>query len=206
MRGGEGWEFWTPGDERGGDWGSGKNWPLDPPEGGPLPADPYLARMWRTFWGDDFTKLSPSNRRAVVPGAWRIEVSPAAASRDDVFLHVLEIGDRSASPLDIRAVRGHGLDGAVVKGEAAVFFATGAAPLRDAEVTLPDLPSAFLLLAGLVPGARYDLQLTSAFAPGAPVWRAQGEADESGVVEMPWTGKDGRLRVHRLDTEDRRGR
>ena len=88
--------------------------------------------------------------------------------------------------------------------EAAVVFATDAEPLRDGEVTLPDLPSAFLLVAGLLPGARYDVQLTSAFAPGSPVWRAQGEANESGVVEMPWTGKDGRLRVHRLD--DRRGR
>ena len=204
VRGGESWEFWTPGDERGGGWGSGKNWPLDPPEGGPLTTDPYLARMWKTFWGEDFTKLSPSNRRAVVPGAWRIEVSPAAPSRDDLFLNVLEIGDRGAPPLDIQAVRGHGLDGAVVKGEAAVVFATREEALRDAEVTLPDLPSALLLVAGLVPGARYDLQLTSAFAPGSPVWRAQGEANESGVVEMAWNGKDGRLRVHRL--EDRRGR
>src|SRR5206468_2456663 len=52
-RGGPGWEFWTPGDEFGDDWGSGKNWPLDPPEGGPLPADPYLKKMWTTFWGED---------------------------------------------------------------------------------------------------------------------------------------------------------
>lgn len=205
VRGGEGWEFWTPGDERGGAWGTGQNWPLDPPEGGPLPADPYLARMWRTFWGQDFTKLSPSNRRAVVPGAWRIEVSPAAPSRDDLFLHVLEIGDRGAPPLDIRPVRGSGLDGAVVAGQAAVLFATSDGPTGDAEVTLPDAPSAFVLVAGLVPGARYDLQLTSAFAPGSPVWRAQGEADGSGVVELPWTGKDGRLRLHRLG-DDRRTR
>jgi hypothetical protein len=40
VRGGPGFEFWTPGDERGGAWGSGQNWPLDPPEGGPLPEDP----------------------------------------------------------------------------------------------------------------------------------------------------------------------
>jgi hypothetical protein len=123
---------------------------------------------------------------------------------DDLFLNVLEIGDRGAPPLDIQGVRGHGLDGAVVKGEAAVVFATREEALRDAEVTLPDLPSAFLLVLGLVPGAHYDLQLTSAFAPGSPVWRGQGEADESGVIQTAWNGKDGRLRVHRL--EDRRGR
>ena len=73
VRGGPGFEFWTPGDERGGAWGSGQNWPLDPPEGGPLPADPYLRKMWLTFWGEDLKKLSPSNRKAVVPEAigWR---------------------------------------------------------------------------------------------------------------------------------------
>jgi len=55
-RGGPGFEFWTPGDEFGGGWGSGKNWPLDPSQGGPLPTDPYLRKMWKTFWGDDFDK------------------------------------------------------------------------------------------------------------------------------------------------------
>ena len=33
VRGGPGFEFWTPGDEYGGAWGSGKNWPLDPAGG-----------------------------------------------------------------------------------------------------------------------------------------------------------------------------
>src|SRR6185369_13210433 len=90
-RGGPGWEFWTPGDEFGGAWGSGKNWPLDPAAGGPLPTDPYLRKMWKTFWGDDFEKLLPSNTRAVVPATWRVEVSPAKPAREDFFLHVLEI-------------------------------------------------------------------------------------------------------------------
>jgi hypothetical protein len=199
VRGGEGWEFWTPGDERGGGWGSGQNWPLDPPEGGPLPADPYLNRMWKTFWGDDMVKLSPSNRRAVVPGGWRLEVSPGAAARDDVFLSVLEIGDRGAAPLRIDPVaQGKGLAGAVVAGETAVLLSTGAEPLLEGEVTVPDTPSAFLLLAGLVPRAAYDIQLTSAFAPGAPVWRREAEANDAGVIETPWAGRDGRLRIRRL--------
>jgi hypothetical protein len=196
VRGGEGFEFWTPGDERGGAWGSGKNWPLDPAEGGPLPADPYLAKMFKTFWGDDFTKLSPSNRRAVVPGSWRIEISPAAASREDVFLNVLEIGDRGAPPLDLRTMRGNGLAGAVIANDTAVVFAIGT--LRDGEVTLPDAASASLLVAGLAAGAEYEVQLTSGFAPGAPVWRARAAADDSGLIAVPWTGKDGRLRIHRI--------
>jgi heparin/heparan-sulfate lyase len=199
VRGGPGFEFWTPGDERGGAWGSGQNWPLDPPEGGPLPADPYLNKMWKTFWGDDLVKLSPSNRRAVVPGGWRIEVSPKAAARDDVFLSLLEIGDRGAAPLRVDAIApGKGLAGAVVAGETAVLMSTAGEPLLEGEATVPDAPSARLLVTGLLPRAAYDLQLTSAFAPGAPVWRIEAEASDAGVIETPWTGKDGRLRIRRV--------
>ena len=206
VRGGPGFEFWTPGDEYGGAWGSGKNWPLDPAAGGPLPEDPYLARMFRTFWGQDFDHLSPSNRRAVVPGGWRMETTPAAASREDVFLHVLEIGDAAAPPLRIERVSGHGLAGAVVAGEAAVLMATGSEPLREAEVTLPDVASRFVLVAGLAPRGRYDLQLTSGFAPGSPVWRLEAEANDAGVLQSPWDVKDARLRVRRLDGMERKAR
>ena len=203
-RGGSGWEFWTPGDERGGAWGSGQNWPLDPPEGGPLPADPYLKKMWKTFWGEDLERLSPSNRRAVVPGAWRIEVTPRTPSRDDVFLHVLEIGDRGAAPLRIEPlVQGKGLAGAIVGAEAAVLLATGTAAFDEGEATLPDVPSASLVVAGLVPRATYDLQLTSGFAPGVPVWRLQTEASDGGVLQAAWSGKDGRLRIRRLTGGER---
>jgi hypothetical protein len=203
-RGGPGWEFWTPGDERGGAWGSGQNWPLDPPEGGPLPEDPYLNKMWKTFWGEDLTRLQRSNRRAVVPGSWRIEVSPRAPARDDVFLSALEIGDRGAAPLRIEpVVLGKGLAGAVVAGETAVLLATTFAPLEEGEATLPDVPSASLLVTGLVPRASYDLQFTSGFAPGVPVWRIQAEANDAGVLDTPWSAKDGRLRITRLERRAR---
>jgi len=203
VRGGAGFEFWTPGDERGGAWGSGKNWPLDPPAGGPLPTDPYLNRMWRTFWGQDFDHLSPSNRRAVVPGAWRMEVTPGADARDDVFLHLLEIGDKGTPPLHVERVYGHGLAGAVVAGEAAVLLATGSERLTEGEATLPDVASRFLLLCGLVPHARYDLQLTSGFAPGSPVWRLSTEANDAGIIQSPWDVKDARLRVRSLGPPER---
>jgi hypothetical protein len=206
VRGGPGFEFWTPGDEKGGAWGSGRNWPLDPPEGGPLPPDPYLNRMWRTFWGQDFGRLAKSNRRAVVPGAWRMEVTPAAESREDVFLNVLEIGDVGAPPLRLERVQGSGLAGAVVGAQAAVLFATAAAPLTEGEVTLPDVPTGFVLLAGLEPGVRYDLQATSGFAPGSPVWRLQAETNDSGVIEAPWDVKDARVRVRRTSSLERSAR
>ena len=58
-RGGPGFEFWTPGDAKGGPWGSGQNWPLDPAGGGPLPDDPYLKQMWKTFWGGELRPCRP---------------------------------------------------------------------------------------------------------------------------------------------------
>src|SRR5207245_8528019 len=104
--------------------------------------------MWKTFWGDDLARLSPSNRRAVVPGTWRIEVSPREAARDDVFLNVLEIGDRGAAPLRIDPiVQAKGLAGAVIADETTVLFSTGSAALAEGEATLPDTPTARLLLA-----------------------------------------------------------
>lgn len=203
VRGGPGFDFWTPGDEWGGAWGTGKNWPLDPPAGGPLPTDPYLKKMWLTFWGGDMARLSPSNRRAVVPGGWRIEVSPSQAEREDVFLHALEIGDKDAPPHRLEAAFGHGLSGAVVEGDAAVLFATTAGPPSAAEVTLPDVASRLLLVAGLEPGSSYDLQLTWNFAPGSPLWRQTVAANDAGIVAVPWAQKDGRLRLRKMEEAPR---
>ncbi len=198
VRGGPGWEFWTPGDQYGGAWGSGQNWPLDPPAGGPLPTDPYLRKMWLTFWGGDMERLSPSNRRAVVPGGWRIEVSPQTPATDDVFLHALEMGDKGAPPRRIEGAEGHGLAGAVVEGDAAVLFVTGGAPPDEGEATLPDVGSRGLVVAGLRPRGSYELQLTSNFAPGSPLWRFAGAANDAGVIHAPWSEKNGRLRLRLL--------
>ena len=195
VRGGPGFEFWTPGDEHGGAWGSGQNWPLDPPEGGPLPEDPYLLKMWKTFW-DGIDRLSPSNRRAVVPGGWRMEVSPATPSQEDVFLNVLEIGDRGdARALRVEGIEGHALAGAAIEGDAVVLFASAG----EGEATLPDVKTRSLLLAGLEPGASYEVQVTSSFAPGAPAWRGAAEAGDEGTALLPWEAvRDGRLRLRRL--------
>jgi hypothetical protein len=153
--------------------------------------------MWTTFW-EGIDRLSPSNRRAVVPGGWRVEVSPATPRKEDLFLHVLEMGDRGvAGTRRASALEGHGLTGAAIEGEAVVLFADG--PLTDGEVTLPDLRTASLLLTGLEPGASYEVQVTSGFAPGAPVWRARAEAGDESTMRLPWDGvRDGRLRLRRL--------
>ena len=206
-RGGPGFEFWTPGDEFGGGWGSGKNWPLDPPEGGPLTTDPYLRKMWKTFWGDDFEKLLPSNTRAVVPAKWRVEVSPAKPAKEDLFLHVMEIGDRGDTRKpQIELVDGSNLIGSLVEGGAVVLFATSDGPVSDGEVTIPAVETNVLFISGLKPYAKYELQMTGGRANwrgglfnGVPSGNFIGAANGSGVLYLPFKGqKDGRLRVRML--------
>jgi hypothetical protein len=209
-RGGPGWEFWTPGDEFGGVWGSGKNWPLDPAAGGPLPTDPYLHKMWKTFWGEDFDKLLPSNTRAVVPAAWRVEVSPAKPAKEDLFLHVLEIGDR-ADPTTPRVelVDGSNLVGALIEGDTVTLFATVDGPVTEGEVTIPDVETNSLLITGLRPHAKYELQMTGGRANwrgglfnGVPGGSYIAAANGSGVLCLPFKGqKDGRLRLRLLSSE-----
>ena len=206
-RGGKDWEFWTPGDEFGGAWGSGKNWPLDPPEGGPLPTDPYLHKMWKTFWGDDFNKLAASNTRAVVPAKWRVEVSPTKPAKEDLFLHVLEIGDKGdPRKPKVELVDGSNLIGALVEGGTVVLFSTGEGFVTEGEATIPDVETANLLISGLKPHAKYELQMTGGRANwrgglfnGVPAGTYLATANESGVVYLPFKGqKDGRLRLRML--------
>jgi heparin/heparan-sulfate lyase len=209
-RGGSGFEFWTPGDEFGGAWGSGKNWPLDPPEGGPLTSDPYLRKMWKTFWGEDFNKLLPSNTRAVVPAAWRVEVSPAKPAKEDFFLHVLEIGDRGDTRTPrVELVDGSNFAGALIEGGTITLFATVDGPVTEGEVTIPAVDSSSLLISGLKPHAKYELQMTGGRANwrgglfnGVPGGGYIGTANGSGVMYLPFKGqKDGRLRLRMLSSE-----
>jgi len=109
---------------------------------------------------------------------------------------VLEIGDRGdARALRVEGIEGHGLDGAAVEGDAVVLFASAG----EGEATLPDVKTRSLLLAGLEPGASYEVQVTSSFAPGAPAWRAVAEAGDEGMASLSWEAvRDGRLRLRRL--------
>lgn len=209
-RGGPGWEFWTPGDEFGGTWGTGKNWPLDPPSGGPLTTDPYLRKMWKTFWGDDFEKLLPSNTRAVVPAAWRVEVSPAKPAKEDLFLHVLEIGDKGDPRAPrVELVDGSNLVGALVENGTIVLFSTIDGQVTEGEVTIPDVETNALLITGLRPHAKYELQMTGGRANwrgglfnGVPGMNYVGSANGSGVMRLSIKGqKDGRLRLRILSLQ-----
>jgi hypothetical protein len=205
-RGGPGWEFWTPGDEFGGQWGSGRNWPIEDAKGGPLPEDPYLKKMWKTFWGADLDHISSSNMLHVVPGAWRVEISPAKPNKDDLFLNVLEIGDKGdTKTLQIELADGSNLSGAVIAGRVLALFATTELPIVSGEVTLPDVESETLIATGLKPEAKYQLDLTGGktktwgggLFQGVHLWSATADTDRAGVLRIPFKGhKDGRLRLH----------
>jgi hypothetical protein len=123
-------------------------------------------------------------------------VSPSQPAREDVFLHVLEIGDRdSRPPRRVVAIEGHQLDGAAIGGEAVVLFADA----EEGEATLPDVETKALLLAGLHSGAAYELQVTSSVAPGAPAWRGSAVASDESAIFLSWDAvRGGRLRVRRL--------
>ena len=127
-----------------------------------------------------------------------MEVSPVEPSKDDVFLHVLEIGDRGHTGAKrVAPVEGHSLTGAAIEGETVVLFADNEAD--GGEATLPDIETRSLLVVGLAARATYDIQATSAFAPGSPVWRAEAEAGDESTLLVTWDAvRDARLRIRRL--------
>ena len=164
---------------------------------------PYLKKMWLTFWGGDMSKLSPSNRRAVVPGrlaASRSRRRPAAT--DDVFLQRPRDRRprRDAAAHRSASRRRTGLAGAVVAGEAAVAARDRAAPAGrrrgHAARTSPRARSC-----SSRPRAARDLRRCSSRRASPRRRRCGGasaEANDAGVLEhRRGTRKDGRLRVRR---------
>jgi Heparinase II/III-like protein len=192
-RGGSDHEFYTPGDDHGGPWGTGQNWPLEPAQGAPLPQDPKLRRMWKLFWGEDFDKILSSNRKNVVPGAWRIEVSPANLAEEDYFLHVFEIGDagktgqRRAELLD-----GVNFEGAAFERGPMVLFSSASSPVTIGEVSLPDLACESLAITGLQPDAVYELNFgglnvspsPKAVLPGVSAGTERLRSNSNGVLRL----------------------
>ena len=168
--------------------------------------------MWKTFWGEDFDKLLASNTRAVVPAAWRVEVSPSKPAKEDFFLHVLEIGDRSDTRTPrVELVDGSNLVGSLVEGGTIALFSTVDGALAEGEVTIPDVDANALLVSGLKPHAKYELEMTGGRANwrgglfnGVPAGTYIGAANDAGVMYLPFKGnKDGRLRLRLLSSDGR---
>jgi hypothetical protein len=72
-------------------------------------------------------------------------------------------------------------------------------PTGEAEATLPAIATMGLLVSGLEPGASYEAQLTSGFAPGSPAWSATAETTDDGTLRVAWNVRqESRLRLRRL--------
>ena len=207
-RGGPGSEFYTPGDDHGGAWGTGENWPLEPKEGAPLPDDPKLRHMWKLFWGEDFDKIQSSNRKNVVPGAWRIEVSPAVPAQEDFFLHVFEIGDTGKTGnRRIELLDGVNLKGAAAEHGPMILFSTTGTAVNTGEVSLPDLVCDSLMITGLQANSVYELNLgglnvtsaSGAVLPGVSAGTERVRANAKGVLRVERNDlRNLRLRIARL--------
>jgi hypothetical protein len=164
--------------------------------------------MWKTFWGEDLDHISPSNMKHVVPGAWRVELSPAHPSKEDVFLNVLEIGNKGdESQRRVELTEGSNFSGALVAGETLALFATGQVPAIEGEVTLPDVEVKDLIVTGLKPESKYQLDITGGRSDwggglfqGVHLWNATADTDRAGVLRVPFVGhKDARLRLRFLE-------
>jgi hypothetical protein len=164
--------------------------------------------MWKTFWGGDFSKISPSNRKNVVPGAWRIEVSPSIPAAEDFFLHVFEIGNTGATGKK----RNELIDGVNFLGAAAeagplVLFSTSDTASQGGEVSLPDLACDSLIVSGLLPNTVYELSFTgpnvstspTAVLPGVLADLLRLRTNSNGVLRLERTHLGNlRLRIARI--------
>jgi len=207
-RGGPGHDFYCPGDEHGGSWGSGENWPQEPGEGAPLPEDPRFLRMWKAFWGDDFSKILRSNRKNVVPGEWRIEVSPSQPAEEDFFLHVLEIGNQgSTGKRHTRLLDGVNMLGGASESGPMVLFSSSGSTVHHGEVSLPELGCSSLILTGLQAESVYELSFSGLNVSDSPTVTLPGvlkdvlrvRANAKGVLRIENQHLDNlRLRIARI--------
>jgi hypothetical protein len=207
-RGGSGHEFYTLGDDHGGEWGTGENWPLEPAEGAALPDDPKLRRMWKLFWGEDFNKILTSNRKNVVPGGWRIEVAPSVAAEEDNFLHVFEIGEQGKTgQRRVELLDGVNFQGAALEHGPMVLFSSTNSPVMTGEVSLPNVSCESLIVSSLQPESVYELNFgglnvssaPNAVLPGVSAGTERVRTNSKGVLRIERRSLDNlRLRVARI--------
>jgi hypothetical protein len=116
--------------------------------------------MWKTFWGGDLSKIQPSNRKNVVPGAWRVEVSPAQPAQEDFFLHVFEIGKIGIAGRRTELIDGVNFVGAASESGPFALFAKSDSAALGGEVYFPNLACESLIVSGLQPDTVYELSFT----------------------------------------------
>jgi heparin/heparan-sulfate lyase len=114
------------------------------------------------FWVDDdgtgtVGKNYPSTDAVMLAdtekGAWRVEVSPPVAALDDVFLHVLTVGNNSLPPAALATrIDATSLVGAVVDDRVVLFSRAGTPVAGDVYTINGAVETAHHLLTGIAPG------------------------------------------------------
>jgi hypothetical protein len=122
-----------------------------------LPEQAVLATVGgagKEFWIESAQKnFFCTKGGAAEPGAWRVEVSPAAAAADDRFLHVLSVmKDSVANGPAVTLVQGSSHVGAGVL-DRVVVFGRGAARLGQADFKLASSGNRKILVCDLKPGS-----------------------------------------------------
>jgi hypothetical protein len=149
--------------------------------------------MWKLFWGEDFNKILSSNRKNVVPGSWRVEVSPAQPAEEDFFLHVLEIGGTGKTGQKrTKLVDGVHFQGAAFERGPIVLFSTAGTTVSSGEVSLPDLACESLIITSLQPNCIYELNFggpnisssPTAVLPGVAAGTERIRANSKGVLQV----------------------
>jgi len=149
--------------------------------------------MWKLFWGDNFDKILRSNRKNVVPGGWRIEVSPALPAEEDFFLHVVEIGNHGTTgKRRTELLDGVNFQGAALEGGPMVLFSSTSSLVSMGEASLPDLACESLIITSLQSDSLYELDFgglnvsnsPSAVLPGVSAGTLRVRTNSKGVVRV----------------------
>ena len=96
-----------------------------------LPAEAEIRKVGgpgKEFWVEPMGKNFPVSKRAAAaePGAWRIEVSPAAPAKEDRFLHAMAVAPAATSRAPaMKKIEGRDMTGAQVLDRAVLFSGTG---------------------------------------------------------------------------------
>ena len=100
---------------------------------------------------------------------------------------------------------GSNLIGALTAGHTLALFASDEVPVISGEATVPDVESETLIVTGLKPESKYELELTGGktktwgggLFQGVHLWSTTADTDRAGVLRIPFKGhKDARLRLH----------
>lgn len=148
--------------------------------------------MWFAFYGSDLKSIEPSNARNVVPGSWRIELSPSVPSQEDDFLVLFEIGAKGTTgKLPCARIESTSVKGVIHDRQAVCFVI--ARPGESVEFTTPLQPIASLWIAGfpslqsvLVHVSGSNLSNEAPF-PGQPIASYRIRSNRHGVATLTAT-------------------